>query len=389
MIYMDNAATTKMRPEVVRAMLPYMGNRYGNPSGIYTFSKNVHQDVANARKKLADTINAQPEEIYFTSGGTESDNWALKMAAAEHPGGHIVTTAIEHHAILKSCEYLQEQGIEVSYVRPDRDGMVHVGDLEHAVKKNTFMVSVMAANNEIGTIQPIAEIGQMARQRKILFHTDAVQAYTNIGMDVDLMDIDMLSVSGHKINGPKGIGFLYIRSGCLKTPFINGGGQEMGMRAGTENVAGIIGLSKAAELAMNNMQARTGREIYMRNYMANRILNEIDDVKLNGHNQQRLPNNMNFSFYGADGATLIVMLDKQGICASAGSACSSASASASHVLKAIGLPDDLAHSTVRFTINEEITRQEIDYAIACLKQNVWDLRAMSEDYRNHGGYGSL
>ena len=381
MIYMDNAATTKMRPEVVRAMLPYMGNRYGNPSGIYTFSKGVKQDVAYARKKLAKTIHAQENEIFFTSGGTEADNWALKMAAAEHPGGHIITTAIEHHAILKSCEYLEKRGVTVTYIRPDQDGIIHVDEVERAIRKNTFLISVMAANNEIGTIQPVAEIGRIAHQRNILFHTDAVQAYTHIPMDVKQMNIDMLSVSGHKINGPKGVGFLYIRNGCLKTPFINGGGQEMGMRAGTENVAGIIGLSKAAEIAMSNMKVRTRREIYMRNYMIHRVLHEIDYVQLNGHPEQRLPNNMNFSFYYVDGATLIVMLDKQGICASAGSACSSASASASHVLKAVGLPDDLAHATLRFTINEEISRQEVDYVVECLKRDLWELRNMSEEYQ--------
>lgn len=380
MIYMDNAATTKMRPEVVRAMLPYMGNRYGNPSGIYTFSKNVKQDVSSARQRLAATIHARPEEIFMTSGGTESDNWALKMAADEHRGGHIITTAIEHHAILKSCEYLQKRGISVTYVRPDNLGQIHPEEIEKAIRRDTFLISVMAANNEIGTIQPIDKIGRLAKARNILFHTDAVQAYTNMEIDVTRMQIDLLSVSGHKINGPKGVGFLYIRSGCLNTSFINGGGQEMGMRAGTENVSGIIGLKTAAEIALANFKARTGREIYLRNYMIRRVLDEIPDSQLNGHPEQRLPNNMNFSFAAADGATLIVMLDQQGICASAGSACSSASSASSHVLKAIGLTDELAHATVRFTINEEITRQEIDYTVECLKRDVWELRSLSDAY---------
>lgn len=380
MIYMDNAATTKMRPEVVRAMLPYMGNRYGNPSGIYTFSKNVKQDVSSARQRLAATIHARPEEIFMTSGGTESDNWALKMAADEHRGGHIITTAIEHHAILKSCEYLQKRGISVTYVRPDNFGQIHPEEIEKAIRKDTFLISVMAANNEIGTIQPVAQIGRLAKSRNILFHTDAVQAYTNMEIDVTRMQIDLLSVSGHKINGPKGVGFLYIRSGCLNTSFMNGGGQEMGMRAGTENVSGIIGLKTAAEIALANFKARTGREIYLRNYMIRRVLDEIPDSQLNGHPEQRLPNNMNFSFAAADGATLIVMLDQQGICASAGSACSSASSASSHVLKAIGLTDELAHATVRFTINEEITRQEIDYTVECLKRDVWELRSLSDTY---------
>lgn len=381
MIYMDNAATTKMRPEVVRAMLPYMGNRYGNPSGIYTFSKNVKQDVAFARRKLAETLYAQPDEIFITSGGTEADNWALKMAADEHRGGHIITSAIEHHAILKTCEYLEKRGISVTYIRPDRMGTVHVEDIERAIRRDTFLISVMAANNEIGTLQPVEEIGRLAASRNILFHTDAVQAYTNIKLDVSKLKIDMLSVSAHKINGPKGIGFLYIRSGCLKTPLINGGSQEMGMRAGTENVSGIIGLAAAAEIAVGNFQVRTGREIYMRNYMIQRVLDEIPDSQLNGHPNRRLPNNMNFSFSFVDGATLIVMLDKQGICASAGSACSSASSASSHVLKAIGLSDEMAHATVRFTINEETTRQEVDYVVECLKRDIWELRNMSEDYQ--------
>lgn len=381
MIYMDNAATTKLRPEVVRAMLPYMGNRYANPSGAYTFSKDVRKDVEDARKRLAETINAEPEEIYITSGGTESDNWALKMAAAEHRGGHIITTKIEHHAILRTCQSLERNGIRVTYVGTDEQGIVRLSDIQRAVKPDTFLISVMAANNEIGTIQPIDKIGEFAQSRKILFHTDAVQAYTNIGIDVKKMHIDMLSTSAHKLNGPKGTGFLYVRKDCLKTPLIHGGGQERGMRSGTENTAGIIGFAKAAQIAMSNRDARISYEIKIRNYMTHRILNEIPFSRLNGHNSLRLPGNMNFSFQFVDGGTLIVMLDKQGICASAGSACSTGSKDPSHVLKAIGLPDELSFATVRFTINEDISKSEVDYVVNCLKKNIQELRDQSEDYK--------
>ncbi len=377
MIYMDNAATTKMHPEVVNAMLPYMGNRYGNPSGIYTFSKKIKKDVSEARELLASTIGAGPEEIFFTSGGTESDNWALKMTADERRAGSVITTSIEHHAILKTCDFLEKRHIGVTKMGVDADGKVNVNAIERAIRPDTFLISVMAANNEIGTVQPVARIGRLARGRNILFHTDAVQAYTNIYIDVNAMNVDMLSVSGHKIRGPKGVGFLYIRKGCLKTPFINGGAQEMGMRAGTENVAGIIGLAKAAQIAMINRDKRIRRERQMRDYMIKRVMTEIKDVRLNGDASDRLPNNMSFSFSRVDGATLILMLDQQGICASAGSACSSSQTQPSHVLKAIGLSDALAYGTVRFTINEELQWNEIDYVVECIKRNVAELRRLS------------
>lgn len=374
MIYMDNAATTGMRPEVVSAMLSYMNNRYGNPSGIYEFSKSVRQDIERARAVVADTINALPEEIYFTSGGTESDNWALKMCADEYGRGHMITSKIEHHAILNSCRYLEEHGYEVSYLDVDSDGFVDIRNIENNIRHDTFLVSVMAGNNEIGTIEPVRDIGRLTAEYGILFHTDAVQAYTNIPIDVKRMGVNMMSVSGHKINGPKGVGFLYIEKDCLKTAFVNGGAQEMGLRAGTENVAGIMGLCKAAEIAVSNMQNRITYEIGMRKYMTSRIMKEIPRVRLNGSERNRLPNNMNFSFEGVDGASLILLLDKGGICASAGSACSSSQEGASHVLKAIGLSDELAHSTVRFTINEHITRREIDYTVDYLKHCVSKLR---------------
>ncbi len=378
MIYMDNAATTQMRPEVVKAMMPYMNGNYSNPSGVYTFARNVKKDIDEARAVIASTINALPEEIYFTSGGTESDNWALKMAANEHRRGHIITTGIEHHAVLKSCQTLEKGGVRVTKSGVDRDGVVSVGKLERAIRPDTVLISVMAANNEIGTIQPVGEIGALAKEYGVLFHTDAVQAYTNMPIDVKAMNIDMLSASGHKINGPKGVGFLYIKKDCLKTPFVDGGGQEMGLRAGTENVAGIVGLAKAAQIAHSNRAARTVYEIKMRDYMIGKVLKEIKDVRLNGHTTKRLPGNMNFSFKYVDGATLVLMLDKQNICASAGSACSSSSTTASHVLTAIGLGEEWIHGAVRFTINEYITKREIDYVVECLKKNVAKLRSMNE-----------
>ena len=374
MIYLDNAATTKVHPEVFKAMYPYLNEKYGNPSGIYRFSKSVKDDIEEARNTVAASINALPEEIFFTSGGTESDNWALKMVAKEKKGGHIVTSMIEHKAVLNSADRLEKNGYKVTRVKPNEEGIIDVRNIEKNIKPSTFLVSVMAANNEIGTIEPIAEIGNLSKEYGCLFHTDAVQAYTNIPIDVKAMNINMLSASGHKICGPKGIGFLYIEKGVLNTPFINGGGQENGMRSGTENVAGIVGMAKAVKIAMGNMAYRVQYEIKMRDYMTGRILREIDNVKLNGHESKRLPGNMNFSFYGVDGATLILMLDKQGICASAGSACSSFSGKPSHVLIAIGVEEELAHGSVRFTINEHITKQEADYVIECLKRNISILR---------------
>ena len=377
MIYMDNAATTKVRPEVAEVMLPYFDIRYANPSGIYAFSQNVRHEINQARRTLALSINADENEIFITSGGTESDNWALKMTAAEHKNGHIITTKIEHHAIIRTCEYLENNGIDVTYVDTDEYGNVNVADIAAAIRPETFLISVMAENNEIGTIQPVERIAGIAKRQNILFHTDAVQAYTNIPIDVKRQNIDMLSTSAHKICGPKGIGFLYIRNGTLKTPFINGGGQENGMRSGTENVAGIIGFAKAAAIAMHNRKYRISRESELRNYMINRVLSMIPGSKLNGSIRNRLPNNCSFCFKNIDGAALIAMLDEQGICASAGSACSSASKEGSHVLRAIGLNDELVHGTVRLTINEEITRGQMDYVIECLRKDVYELRKLS------------
>lgn len=381
MIYMDNAATTKMRPEVVRAMLPYLSERYANPSGIYDFSKNVKQSIENAREMVAKTIGASSDEIYFTSGGTESDNWAVKIAAKEWRRGNIITTSIEHKAVIKSVQALDNSHISVTFLKPDSDGLISPEQIANAIRPDTFLVSVMTANNEIGTIEPIEKIGVITRKKKILFHTDAVQAYANIPVNVDSMNIDMLSASAHKFNGPKGCGFLYVRKDTISSPFIDGGGQEKGMRAGTENAAGIIGLSRAAQIAETTLHSRMIYETNLRDYMINRIENEIPFSRLNGHRTNRLPNNINFSFAYVEGAALILMLDEQGICASAGSACSSGSTKASHVLTAIGLSDELAHGTVRFTISDKTTRQEIDYTVECLKKDIVQLRKNSESYR--------
>ncbi len=374
MIYMDNAATTRMHPLVVKAMLPYMNDRYGNPSGVYELSKGARNAVEEARCIIADTINALPEEIYFTSGGTESDNWALKMVCGRNRGNHIITSSIEHNAILKTCEVIEGDGVAVSTINPDEDGIIDCEAIKRCITPDTALISIMAANNEIGTVQRISEIGRIAREYGVLFHTDAVQAYTNINIDVKSMNINMLSASGHKIKGPKGVGFLYIDNEVVKKALITGGSQEHGMRAGTENVAGIVGLAKAAQIAESNRLSRTDYVTKMRDYMIKRVLGEIKDVRLNGHSRRRLPGNMNFSFCNVNGPQLIKLLDRQGICASAGSACSSASAKPSHVLKAIGLSDELARGSVRFSISESITRREIDYVMECLKKNVSGLR---------------
>ncbi len=374
MIYMDNAATTRMHPSVLQEMLPFMNDRFGNPSGKYVIAQSAKHRVEEARATIAATINALPEEIYFTSGGTESDNWAVKMVSDECRGGHIITSKIEHKAILETCGYLEKKGVNVTRISPDKDGLISAESVGRNIRRDTCLISVMAANNEVGTIQPIKEIGEIAAKHGVMFHTDAVQAYTNIPIDVKRYNINLMSVSAHKICGPKGVGFLYIEKGMLKTPLISGGGQELGLRSGTENVAGIVGLAKAAQIAYDNMAVRTMKEVKMRDYMISRILNEIEDTRLNGHTKERLPNNINVSFIDANGAKLIYMLDKQGICASAGSACSSASATVSHVLTAIGLEDDVARGTVRFSINEKTTKREIDYVVSCLKQNVNILR---------------
>ncbi len=384
LIYLDNAATTKTAPEVVEAMLPYFSEAYGNPSSIYSLAGESKKAIDEARETIAEALGAQPEEIYFTAGGTESDNWALKAAAEFYrkKGNHIITTKIEHHAILHSCQWLEKQGFEVTYLDVDENGVVKLEELKKAIRPATILISVMFANNEIGTIQPIREIGEIAHEKGILFHTDAVQAFGQLPIHVDDFHIDMLSASGHKLNGPKGIGFLYIRKGVKIRSFIHGGAQERKRRAGTENVPGIVGLGKAVERAVGTMKERTDRERELRDYLIQRVLSEIPYTRLNGHRNLRLPNNANFSFQFIEGESLLIMLDMEGICASSGSACTSGSLDPSHVLLAIGLPHEIAHGSLRLTLNEEITKEDLDFVVDTLKKIVERLRSMSPLYED-------
>lgn len=374
MIYLDNAATTKICDRAVHAMEPYLNEMYGNPSGIYNFSKVSKEMVERTRATIASAIHAKPENIFFTSGGTESDNWVLENAARY--GRHIITSEIEHHAILNKCENLSERGMDISYVGTDRMGFVNPYELESHIRKDTALISIMFANNEIGTIQPIKEIGRIAGRRKILFHTDAVQAFGHVPINVHEMNIDMLSASSHKFHGPKGVGFLYIRNPENVESLIFGGGQEKGRRAGTENVAGIVGMGAAVEEAMENLNQRMEREIELRNYLINRVLREIPYVKLNGHMSKRLPGNANFTIAGIDGTSLVILMDNDGICVSAGSACSAGDDSPSHVIRAIGIPDQYIYGTIRLTLCADNTREEIDYTIHRLKENVMQMRSM-------------
>ena len=366
LIYLDNAATTKTAPEVVEAMLPYFTERYGNPSSVYGFAAANKEVISQQRDVIAGVLGAKGNEIYFTAGGSEADNWALKATAEayEGKGNHIITTKIEHHAILHTCEYLEKKGYEVTYLDVDEDGVVKLDELKAAIRPTTILISVMYANNEIGTIQPIREIGEIAHEHGILFHTDAVQAFGQVPIHVDECHIDMLSASGHKLNGPKGIGFLYIRTGVKIRSFVHGGGQERKRRAGTENVPGIVGLGAAVKRAADTMAERTGKETELRDYLINRVLDEIPHCRLNGHRTKRLPNNANFSFQFIEGESLLIKLDMKGICGSSGSACTSGSLDPSHVLLAIGLPHEIAHGSLRLTLNEEITKEDIDYVVA-------------------------
>lgn len=383
-IYLDNAATTKTAPEVVDAMLPYFTEFYGNPSSVYSFSNAAKEVVLKAREEIASFINVKPEEIYFTAGGTESDNWALKATAEayEKKGKHIITTKIEHHAILHTCEYLEKKGFEITYIDVDENGVVKVDELKKAIREDTILISVMFANNEIGTIQPIKEIGAIAKEHGVLFHTDAVQAFGQMPIDAQDMNIDMLSASGHKLNGPKGIGFLYIRTGIKNRSFIHGGQQERARRAGTENVTGIAGLKAAVKRAKRIMNEKMAYEEKLRDYLMDRISNEIPYCRLNGHKTRRLANNVNFSFRFIEGEALLLSLDAKGICASSGSACTSGSLDPSHVLLAIGLPHEIAHGSLRLTLSEETTKEEIDYVADTLKEIVERLRGMSPLYED-------
>lgn len=384
LIYLDNAATTKTAPEVLEAMLPFFTENYGNPSSVYGFASKNKNAVNRQREIIADALGAKPEEIYFTAGGSEADNWALKAAAEayEEKGRHIITTKIEHHAILHTGEYLEKRGFQVTYLNVDEDGMVSIKELKEAIRPDTILISVMFANNEIGTLEPIKEIGEIAHERGILFHTDAVQAFGQVPIDVDECCIDMLSASGHKLNGPKGIGFLYIRKGVKIRSFIHGGAQERKRRAGTENVPGIIGLGAAAARAVRTMKERTAKEEELRDYLINRVLEEIPYCRLNGHRTKRLPNNANFSFQFIEGESLLIKLDRKGICGSSGSACTSGSLDPSHVLLAIGLPHETAHGSLRLTLGEDTEREDIDYVVDSLKEIVAGLRAMSPLYED-------
>ena len=384
MIYLDNAATTKTAPEVVDAMLPYFSEYYGNASTIYSLGAESKKAMDHARQTIADSLGAKPEEIYFTAGGSESDNWALKATAEAYAskGKHIITTKIEHHAILHTCEYLEKRGFEITYLNVDRDGLISLDELRAAIRPDTILISVMFANNEIGTIEPIAEIGEIAKEHGVLFHTDAVQAYAQVPINVDEMHIDMLSASGHKLNGPKGIGFLYIRKGVKIRSFVHGGAQERSRRAGTENIPGIVGLGAAVERAMRIMDSKTRKEIELRDYLIGRLENEIPHCWLNGHRTKRLPNNINFSFLFIEGESMLIMLDMKGICASSGSACTSGSLDPSHVLLAIGLKHEEAHGSLRLTLSEDSTKEEMDIVAEEVKKIVQRLRDMSPLYED-------
>ena len=384
LIYMDNAATTQVYPEVLNEMLPYFTEHYGNPSAIYSFAGEAKRGVDHAREIVAKAIGAKTEEIYFTGGGSESDNWALKATAEAYAnkGKHIITTAIEHHAILHSAQWLEKHGYEVTYVGVDEDGKVKLDELEAAIRPDTILISVMAANNEIGTIQPLKEIGAIAKKHGVLFHTDAVQAFAHIPIDVDEMNIDMLSASGHKINGPKGIGIMYIRKGVKIRSFIHGGAQERQRRAGTHNVPGIVGIGKATEISIANMEKNNEYEIKLRDHLIERVLNEIPYSRLNGHRTDRLPNNANFCFRFIEGESMLILLDQAGICGSSGSACTSGSLDPSQVLLAIGLPHEIAHGSLRLTISEKTTMEDIDYTVDTLKKIIERLRSMSPLYED-------
>lgn len=389
MIYLDNAATTKCASQAVEVMLPYFSEKYGNASSVYGLGSESKKAVDHARQIIADSLHCTPQEIYFTTGGSESDNWALIATAEanEKKGKHIITTKIEHHAILHTCEYLEKRGFEITYLPVDKDGLISIEDLKNAIRPDTILISVMFANNEIGTIQPMEEIGSIAKEKGILFHTDAVQAYGHVPIDVEKLHLDFLSASGHKLNGPKGVGFLYIRKTVRIGAYLHGGAQERGRRAGTENVPGIVGLGVAVELAMKNMEENMAKETQLRDYLISQMEKNFINCKLNGSRTKRLPNNVNFSFPFIEGESMLIMLDMKGICASSGSACTSGSLDPSHVLLAIGLPHELAHGSLRLTLSHENTQEEMDTVVNELKKIVERLQDMSPLYadfiKNH------
>jgi len=371
-IYLDNAATTRMADAVKAEMEPYLGENYGNASTSYGIGADAKKAIEKAREIIAKTLHAKPDEIFFTSGGSESDNWAIKGVAGDNKrrGRHIITSTIEHHAVLNSCEYLEKLGYQVTYLKPDRYGVVSPEAVREAIRPDTTLITIMFGNNEVGTVEPIMQIGKIAREHQIIFHTDAVQAYAQVPISVAQLPVDLLSASSHKFHGPKGVGFLYVREGVNVPSFIHGGGQERGKRAGTENVAGIVGMGKAAELAHANMRRRVQKEIMLRNYMIERVLHEIPNARLNGHYSMRLPGNVNFSFKGIEGGSLLMLLEEDGICASGGSACNTGGSRISYVIAELGVPENYAPGTVRLTMCGDTTKAEVDAAIASLKRNV-------------------
>ncbi|MCK9364048.1 MAG: cysteine desulfurase NifS [Syntrophales bacterium] len=381
-IYLDHAATTYVKPEVFDAMKPYFCEYFGNASSIYSLGRVAKDAIEATREKVARAIGAQAREIYFTGSGSEADNWALKgiAAAQKKKGKHIITSAIEHAAILNSCKYLEEEGFEVTYLPVDRDGLVSLEQVKNAIKDTTILISIMFANNEIGTIEPISEIGALARENGILFHTDAVQAVGNIPIDVEKMNIDLLSLSAHKFYGPKGTGVLYIRKGVRISSFIHGGHQERGKRASTENIPGIVGLGKAIELATENVAEYNKKLVNLREKTIAGLFAKVPHIRLNGHRSSRLPGNVNISFQYIEGESLLLMLDMKGVCGSSGSACASGSLDPSHVLLAIGLPHEIAHGSLRLTFGEENTEEDVDYLLAEIPKIVARLREMSPLY---------
>mgnify|MGYP000846740729 CR=1 FL=1 len=384
-IYLDNAATTEVHPEVLEAMLPYLKDYYGNPSSIHGLAKYARDAREHARASVAELINAEPKEIYFTAGGTESDNWALKSVAFGNrsKGNHIIVSKIEHHAGMNTCEFLGKNGFDITYLDVDEFGRVDPEDVGKAVRPETILISVMYANNEIGTIEPIAEIGKIAREHGILFHTDAVQAFGHVPIDVKAENIDLLSASGHKVYGPKGVGALYIRDGVKLEPLMHGGAQERGIRAGTENVPGIVGMGKAAEIAKRDMGEHIAKETELRDHMMHRLLTEVPFTKLNGHRSERLSGNVNIAFRFIEGESVLMLLNHRGVFVSTGSACASGSLDPSHVLLAIGLKHEVAHGSVRFTLSYKTTEGDIDEAVDAVKESVARLREMSPLYADH------
>lgn len=383
-VYMDNSATTPVKEEVLKEMLPYFTSKYGNPSSVYSLGNESKNAIEIAREKVAKALNAKPNEIFFTAGGSEADNWAIKGVAYANKGkgNHIITSKIEHHGILHTCKYLEKHGFNVTYLDVDEYGLVDLQQLEEAITDDTILITIMFANNEIGTIQPIKEIGKIAKDKEVLFHTDAVQAVGHVKIDVDDLNIDLLSLSAHKFYGPKGVGALYVRRGVKIDPLISGGGQEGNRRAGTENVPGIVGMGKAIELAYEDLEEKNARLIKLRDSLIQKIFDNIDYVRLNGHPTKRLPGNVNVCFEFIEGESLLLSLDMEGIAASSGSACTSGTLEPSHVLLAIGLPHEIAHGSLRLSLGDFNTEEEVDYVVEKLVEIVARLRAMSPLYED-------